>query len=207
MSDVMQRTAAWFAEKLGNLGASRVFDIIPGKRGGYLESRERLMWELLCERITGRRVDRYVTQAMQYGIDTEPLARAAYDVAMGGLLVDETGYHKHKTINGLGASPDGLVGKDGLVEIKCPDSSTALKAWAGEEIEPRYHYQMQTQMACTGRAWCDFVVYDPRLPIKLEMWVKRIPRDRLVIELIETEARKFLADLAERESKIRERMK
>jgi putative phage-type endonuclease len=201
-----QRTEAWYAEKLGRLSASRVYDIIPGKRGSYLESRNRLMWEVLAERITGKRTEKYVTAAMQYGIDMEPVARAAYTFTTHEDVV-ETGFHVHPTISGLGASPDGLVGTDGLLEIKVPNTETALKAWAGEEIDPRYMYQMQCQMACTGRQWCDFVVYDPRLPLKLELYIKGVKRDKLVVELIEYEARKFLAELGEIEGRIRERMK
>lgn len=205
MNDIKQRTPEWFAAKLGNLSASRLFDIIPGKRGGYLESRSRLLWELLAERITGTRVEKFVTSAMQYGIDMEPYARALYEDKFGAPVI-EVGYIKHPTIQGLGASPDGLVDSDGLIEIKCPTTQVALKAWAGEDIDPAHMFQMQTQMACTKRAWCDYVVFDQRLPVGLEMYSKRIKRDRFVIELIEFESVKFLTELNGLEKKIRERM-
>ena len=206
MSNEIQRSDAWFESKLGCLSASRVYDIIPGARGGYLASRDRLMFELLAERITGRRTEKYVTAAMMLGIDMEPVARSAYEAAMG-VPVTETGFHLHPTIPRFGASPDGLVGEDGLCEIKVPNTETALKAWAGEDIDPRYQYQMLTQMACTGRDWCDYVIYDQRLPLELEIYIKRVKRDKLVVQLIEMEAKKFLAELHEIESRIRERMK
>ena len=200
-----QRTEAWHAEKLGNLSASRVYDIIPGSRGAYPAAREHLLYELLAERITGTRVEKYVTAAMQWGIDMEPVARDTYSLGMG-VDVEETGFHLHPKIPRLGASPDGLVPDNGLVEIKCPSTSNTLKLWAGEDIDPRYNFQMQTQMSVTGREWCDFVSFDLRLPRPLDLFVKRIKRDRFVIELIEHEARKFLEELHNLEKTILEKM-
>lgn len=201
-----QGTAEWFSAKIGNLGASPIFDLIPGKRGGYLAARENLFWDIMAERITGAIIPKFVSASMQWGIDMEPYARLKY-MSVKSVQVTEVGFIRHPRIPRMGASPDGMVGEDGLVEIKCPITTHALQIWSGEEIDPRWVYQMQAQMACTGRAWCDFCMFDPRLPAPLDLFIKRIPRDRLVIELIETEARKFLDELAEKEDAIRAQMR
>jgi len=200
-----QRTEAWFADKNGRLSASRVYDIIPGKRGSYLESRNRLMWELLAERITGKRTEKYVTAAMQWGIDQEKFAKAAYEASYV-VPIDDCGFILHPTIPGFGASPDGLIGPDGVWESKSPTTVHTLQILATGEIDPAWHYQCQTQMACTGRDYCDFTLWDPRLPAPLDLTVKRIYRDRLVIELLEHEAKKFLEELQALEDKIKERI-
>lgn len=200
-----QRTEAWFTARLGCLTSSRVYDIIPGSRGAYPAAREHLLYELLAERITGNRVEKYVTAAVQWGVDMEPVARDAYSLGMG-VDVIETGFHLHPSIPRFGASPDGMVGDDGLLEIKAPLTETALKAWAGKDIDPRYNYQMQTQLLVTKREWCDFVIYDPRLPAQLELYVRRVKRDRFIAELIEFQARKFLEELHSLERIVMEKM-
>lgn len=200
-----QRTEQWFAEKLGRLSGSRIGEIIPGKRGGYLASREALLWELLAERITGQRADKYTTPAMQWGIDMEPVARAKYS-EMTANSVEEVGFIHHRTIANFGASPDGLVSTDGVLEVKCPGTAKVLKILTGEDPDPGWLFQIQTEMIVTGRPWCDFVLYDPRLPAPLDLTIRRITADKLVQELIEAEARKFNEELDQAELKIRERM-
>jgi len=199
-----QRTGKWFADKLGKLSASRVGDIIPGKRGGYLATRENLLWELLAERITGTRADKYVTPAMQWGIDLEPIARDAY-VAMTGNEVTEVGFIPHPKIANFGASPDGLVGTDGVLEIKAPSTSTVLKILSGSDINPAWLFQVQCEILVTCRQWADLVIFDPRLQAPLDLTIITIKRDKLVCELIETEAVRFNRELDELELKIRER--
>jgi predicted phage-related endonuclease len=131
---------------------------------------------------------------MQHGTDTEPLARAAYE-ALQDVLVDEVGFVPHPSIIMAGASPDGLVGDDGLLEIKCPNTATHIETLLSQSVPGKYNTQMQFQMACTGRQWCDFVSFDNRLPEELQLFVKRVPRDNEFIKQMEDEVVKFLNEL------------
>jgi predicted phage-related endonuclease len=131
---------------------------------------------------------------MQHGTDTEPLARAAYE-ALQDVLVDEVGFVPHPSIIMAGASPDGLVGDDGLLEIKCPNTATHIETLLSQSVPGKYNTQMQFQMACTGRQWCDFVSFDNRLPDELQLFVKRVPRDNEFIKQMEDEVVKFLNEL------------
>jgi len=155
-------------------------------------------------RLTGNAPDTFTNAAMQWGTQTEPDARAAYEF-MHDVDVELVGLVKHPTISGTHASPDGLIGRDGLVEIKCPNSATHIETLLGEEISGRYVTQMQWQMACTGRKWCDFVSFDPRLPASMQLFVKRIERDQKRIEELETLVREFLAELDGKVRALREK--
>lgn len=201
----LQRTPEWFEQKLGRLSGSRVHEIIPLKRGSYPASREALLYELLSERITGQRAEKYVTPSMAWGTEMEPIAIERY-VAQTGRSVGTIGFVHHPSIPKFGASPDGVVGSDGVIECKCPGTSKVLKILSGEDIDPSWAFQMQTEMIVTRRDWCDFVLYDPRLPAPLDLTIRRIHKDKLVCELIEAEAKKFNAELDEKELTIRERM-
>lgn len=204
MGKIVQGSAEWLQSRLGKVTASRVFDIIPGSRGKYLQKRENYMYELLAERISGVVQTKFLSEPMIHGTETEPIARAVYE-GVTGLTVIECALVDHPTIKDLGASPDGLVGEDGLIEIKCPTTETHMRILAGGEIKPQYMYQMQTQMLCTGRAWCDYFDFDDRLPVDFQAFKRRIRRDRLVIELIEFEVGKFLEELDALEKIVRER--
>jgi predicted phage-related endonuclease len=131
---------------------------------------------------------------MAWGTETEPMARAAYEGAVGSLVI-ETGFVPHANIEMSGASPDGLVGDDGLVEIKCPMTATHIETLLGQSVPAKYVTQMQWQMACTGRKWCDFVSFDPRMPENMQIFVKRVGRDELLIASLETEVIQFLKEL------------
>jgi putative phage-type endonuclease len=189
-----QQTAEWFAARLGKVTASRVADLVAKTKSGYSTSRENYMVELALERITGARQESFTNGAMQWGTDTEPLARAAYE-AHTGELVEEVGLIVHPSIPMAGASPDGLVGKDGLLEIKCPNSATHLKTLRSGKPETKYVTQMSWQMACTGRAWCDFVSFDPRMPEGLQLFVTRVQRDDHYIRILEQEVAEFLREV------------
>lgn len=193
-----QRTDEWHNARLGKVTASRVADIIAKTKTGYSASRAKYMGELLCERLTGSRGDSYQNAAMVWGVNTEPQARAAYEAALGN-LVEEVGFIPHPTIQMAGASPDGLVGEDGLVEIKCPTTITHIETLLSMNTPSQYVTQMQWQMACTGRKWCDFMSYDPRLPEDMQMYLHRITRDDKMIAELEGEVVKFIEEL---ESKI-----
>ena len=201
MSDT-QRSEAWFTQRLGKVTASRVADVIAKTKSGYSASRDNYMADLIVERLTGQKASSFSNAAMEWGTEQEPHARAAYSAATGE-LVEEVGFIDHPRIANSGASPDGLVG-DGLVEIKCPATSTMLETLLADKVPPKYIPQMQWQMACTGRKWCDFVSYDPRLPDHLRLFVKRVERDDAYIRMLEGEITLFLAELEEKVIKLQE---
>ena len=189
-----QRSPEWFAARLGKATASRVADIIAKTKTGYSTSRANYLAELLCERLTGLQGDSYVSPAMQWGTDKEAEALSLYEFQTDE-PVEAVGFVDHPAIPMSGASPDGLVGALGLVEIKCPITATHLDTLLGQSVSGRYHTQVQWQLACTGRAWCDFVSYDPRVPAHLRLFVQRIPRDGEAIADLEREVRSFLGEL------------
>ncbi|CAB5187467.1 phage_rel_nuc, putative phage-type endonuclease [uncultured Caudovirales phage] len=202
---VEQGTPEWFAARLGNVTASRVADVIAKTKSGYSASRENYMAQLICERMTNTVAESYSNAAMQWGTETEPLARAAYE-SYADVLVDEVGYIANPWIKRAGASPDGLIGKWGLIEIKCPNTATHIDTLLSETVPTKYITQMQWQMACTGRVWCDFVSFDPRLPDGLQLFVKRVERDAEYIAMLEQEVIKFLTELDEKIFKLNERL-
>ena len=189
-----QRTPEWYAARLGKVTASRVADITSKTKSGYSTSRANYMAELLCERLTGTKADGYVNAAMQWGIDIEPSAREAYQSLLG-VLVEETGFVNHPDITMAGASPDGLIGDVGMVEIKCPTTSVHIDTLMSGIVPSKHMAQIQWQMACTGRNWCDFVSYDPRMPENMWMFVQRVDRDEAYIEEIIKEVNLFLSEL------------
>jgi putative phage-type endonuclease len=199
-----QHSPEWFAARIGRVTGSRVADLMAKTKSGYSASRANYMAELICERLTGQRAEMYQNAAMQHGTDTEPQARAAYEFLTDN-AVTETGFILHPSIKDFGASPDGLVGSDGLLEIKCPNTATHIDTLLTETVPAKYVTQMQAQMACTGRAWCDFVSFDPRLPADLQMWVKRVDRDANFIADMESEISAFLRELDAKVSALRTR--
>lgn len=191
---IEQGTPEWFAQRLGKVTASRVADVIAKTKTGYSASRENYMAELALERITGARQESFQNDAMRWGTETEPLARAAYE-ALTDELVEEVAMIPHPTIAMAGASPDGLIGKTGMLEIKCPNSSTHIQTLVGGKPAGKYVTQMMWQMACTGRQWCDFVSFDPRFPEHLQLFCVRVMRDDVLIKSMENEVIKFLEEL------------
>jgi putative phage-type endonuclease len=189
-----QRSEEWFAIRLGKVTASRVADVIAKTKSGYSTSRANYMAELVCERLTGKQGDFYQNAAMAWGTNTEPMARAAYEAVEGALVV-EVGFVSHPTIQMAGASPDGLIEEDGLVEIKCPITATHIDTLLTQTVPGKYMTQMMWQMACTNRQWCDFVSFDPRMPEHMQLFIKRVPRDNNMIIELEREVERFLADL------------
>jgi putative phage-type endonuclease len=197
-----QRSRDWFKARLGRVTASRVADVVAKGKAGPSASRTNYMAQLICERLTGVVAETYTSIEMQWGTDQEPYARAAYSAKLGE-LVEEVGFIDHPTISGAGASPDGLVA-EGLVEIKCPNTSTALDWILSGKPPAKYITQMQWQMACTNRPWCDFVSYDPRLPENLRLLVIRVDRDEERIKELEQEVQSFLSELDDKVNKLLE---
>jgi putative phage-type endonuclease len=194
---IEQRSPEWYSQRLGKATASRIADIIATTKTGPSMMRVNYAAELIAERLTGIRTPGFTSGPMQWGIDNEPAAKLAY-ADRCGLLVLDAEFVDHPEIMWAGASPDAYVENDGLAEIKCPNTATHIDTLLGGKIEAKYHTQMQWQMACTGRLWCDFVSFDPRLPLRMQLAVQRVPRDLSRILELEGEVRTFLADVADR---------
>ena len=199
-----QRSTEWFTARLGKVTASRVADVIAKTKTGYSTSRDNYMAQLVCERMTGTQGESYNNAALQWGTDQEPLARAAYEAAKN-VLVDEIGFVIHPTIVNAGASPDGLVGDDGLIEIKCPNTATHIETVLSGKVPSKYIPQMQWQMACTGRKWCDFVSFDPRMPEGLQLFIQREDFHAEYVKTLETEITWFLSAIEIKIEKLNER--
>ena len=198
---IEQQSAEWFASRLGKVTASRVADVIAKTKTGYSASRENYMAQLVCERMTQTVAESYTNAAMQWGTETEPLARAAYEAHVD-VLVDEVAMIQHPTIEASGASPDGLVGDDGQIEIKCPNTATHFDTLLNEKMPSKYMPQVQWQMSCANRLWVDFVSFDPRAPEGLQLFVKRVERDDKYILELEAEVHKFLEEMGTRIEKL-----
>lgn len=196
---IEQQTPEWLQMRCGMVTASRVKDIVkkPKSGTGDLKKRADYRTEIISECLTGRAAEHYVTPAMEWGIETEPLARAAYEMRLDTEVADG-GFHIHDQITRFGASPDGLIGDDGLLEIKCPTTAVHVEYIIAGVTPEEYQPQMLAEMACTGRQWCDFVSFDPRLPKKLQLFVRRFPRNDERIAAMEEEVLKFLEEVIEK---------
>ena len=199
-----QRSEAWFAARAGKVTASRISDVLVRTKSGWGAGRKNYAAQLVAERLTGTVEPSYCNAAMQWGTDTEPHAREAYCQHML-CAVEEIAFVDHPTIAMAGASPDGLIGDDGLVEIKCPGTATHIETLLGGSIPDKYRLQMLFQMACTGRQYCDFVSFDPRLPETMRLFVQRLPRDDAEIAEVEREVAAFLAEIDETVAQLRAR--
>lgn len=191
---IAQGTPEWHQERCGKATASRIADIIATTKSGPSASRKNYLAQLVAERLTGMAAETHTNAAMQWGRDIEEQARATY-AFLKNVNVDLAPFVLHSSISDSGASPDGFIGSDGLIEIKCPNTATHIDTLLSAKIDSKYITQMQWQMACTGRAWCDFVSYDPRMPEHLSIWVQRVPRDNAKIAELETAVREFLSDV------------
>lgn len=194
--DAAQGSEAWLKLRLGKATGSRISDIVakPRSGSGPSASRETYLAQLVCERLTGAVQDGYKSAAMLRGTEVEPKARDAYSF-YSGWDVQQVGFTPHPTIGMSGCSVDGVVGDDGIVEFKCPDSKEHIAALRGKPISGAYMTQMMWEMACTGRHWCDWVSFDDRLPESMCLFVKRVPRDNARIRELEIEVIKFLAEV------------
>jgi putative phage-type endonuclease len=192
-----QGTSEWFAARCGKVTASRVADIIAKTKTGPSASRENYLAQIVCERMTGKPAESYSNAAMAWGTEQEPYARAAYELAKD-VLVQEVGFVVHPLIEDAGASPDGLVGDFGLVEIKCPNTATHIQTLLDQKVPEKYNTQMQWQMASTMRQWCDFVSFDPRMAEGLQIFIKRVEFDPIYVAQLEKEVINFLMDVEEK---------
>jgi len=191
---VQQGTPEWHQLRLGKVTASRVADILAKTKSGPSASRGNYLIELALQRVTKTIEESYTNGAMEWGTQTEPQARVAYEVATGN-FVDQIAFVNHPTIAGFGCSPDGLVANDGLIEIKCPNSATHWSYIKANKPPEKYIIQMQAQMAVTGAKWCDFVSFDPRMPERSQLLIVRVPRDSEFILFMQAEINQFLSEV------------
>lgn len=199
-----QRSPEWFAARAGKVTASRVADVIAKTKSGPSASRATYMGELIAERLTGTCTEKFTNAAMQWGTDTEEEARAAYQFETT-TLVALAEFVTHPKIAMSGASPDGYIGDDGLLELKCPNSATHIDTLLGQSVPGKYITQMQWQMACTGRKWCDFASFDPRLPETMRLHIQRVQRDDKMIAELETAVVEFLSEVDAKVAALRAR--
>lgn len=202
---IEQGSEEWFQARLGKVTASRVKDVMAKTKSGPAASRKNYMMELLCQRLTGNREEGFTNAAMQRGTELEPVARSAYEIA-SGQIVTEAEFITHPDYQQTGASPDGFVSDDGLIEIKCPNTAQHIACIQSGEPDSKYWWQMQHQMWCTGREWCDFVSFDDRLPEALQLFVVRVERDEQAISDLSTEVLEFLGELEKLVSEMTEKM-
>jgi putative phage-type endonuclease len=201
---IEQGSPEWLAIRLGKVTASRITDVLAKGKSGEAATREDYRTELVVQRLTNEPGESFTNAAMEWGVLQEPMARIAYE-AHANVFVEQVAFVDHPTIEWFGCSPDGLVGETGLLEIKCPASKTHIKYLLGGKPPAKYVPQMQCQMAVTGKEWCDFVSYDPRLPEDLQLFVVRLERDVSYIMAMEEEVSKFLGEVSEMYSKLKER--
>lgn len=184
--DVEQGTPEWKQARCGIVTASRAAHVNGMKDNGDETSKRRdYRAEIISEILTGQPYPQSAERARQvlWGKEQEPFARAAYEL-LRGELVDTCGFVLHAEIDRFGASPDGLVGEDGLIQIKCPATATQIEYWQAGTVPLEHMPQMLAEMSCTGRDWCDFVSFDPRLPEHLQLFVRRFARnDGLIAKL------------------------
>lgn len=203
MRDLVQGTEEWHAARLGKVTASRVADVIAKTKSGPAASRKNYEAQLIAEILTGEPTETFTNAAMQWGTETEAEARAAYAFHTDR-DVEEVGFIIHPTIPESGASPDGLVGDDGMAEIKCPNTATHINTLLTSKIDGKYVTQMQWQMACADRQWCDFISYDPRLPERQSLFIQRVDRDQERIEELQAEVTRFLAEMHAKIERLRD---
>ena len=206
---IEQRTDEWFQQRLGKVTASRISDVIAKTKTGISTSRQNYLIQLVSERLTGKKTDSYTNQAMQDGIEREPIARKLYESKTNS-IVTEVGFFDHPVIKNSGASPDGAVNSEeegkyaGLIEIKCPIETTHTNTLMSKSVPTKYIPQMQWQMACTNARWVDFISFNPNFPDELQVFIKRLDRDDDYIAELETEVIKFLEEVEQTIIKLKE---
>lgn len=197
-----QRSSEWLTAKCGKVGCSRLGEVLSFKKNGASsEERDNYLYELLAERLSGKNTPHFITREMEDGVQYESMARIKYELR-SGVMVEEHGGQEHPSITGWWCSPDGLVGDDGGIEIKCPKTKTHIKTIFCNEIRPEYLYQMTGAVLIYDRAWWDFVSYDPRLPDELGFYCRRFAREELPLQSVKDGVIRFLDDLSQMEKSV-----
>lgn len=193
--------------RAGSIGASDVPDLVRRTNSGWSATRAKLMALKVLELMTGFALPTYQSKAMADGIEKQPLATAAYAFVYD-VTVEQPrapGLVPHPLIHGAHASPDGLVGARGLVEVKCPEHAAHLDTLLSEKITRDYRVQIQWQLACTGRDWCDYVSWHPDFPAPMQLWVQRVERDPLMMDELERDVRAFIAEAQAKVAELKRR--
>lgn len=193
MNAPLQGSEAWLLQRAGHCTASRFKDVLARIKNGEAAIRRNYRTQLVTERLTGRPCESYTNAAMEWGTNTEPFAREAYE-AITGAWVDPAPFMPHPEIKWVGASPDGLIGDDGMIEIKCPYQSTVHVEALQSGMPAEHIAQVQGNLWVNGRRYCDFICFDPRMPEHLRIYVQRIERDPVFIENLAAEVCNFLAE-------------
>lgn len=193
--NIEQGSDEWKMARLGHVTASNMADVMSkGKGSGEAIGRYKYKVRLVAERLTQTAAESFSNAAMEWGVEQEQFACIEYESATNQ-FVDKTGFWLHPEIKFLGVSPDRLVGADGLIEVKCPNTTTHLGYLFEGKIPTDYYKQIQCQLWVTGRQWCDFVSYDPRLPKRNQLLIVRTERDESLIKEMEAETLKFLDEV------------
>ncbi len=200
--DCEQGSETWLLLRCGKVSASRMADLMAKVKSGPAASRANYLAEIVAERLTGKPAERYKNVAMDWGTQQEGAARALY-CFMYDVEVKQIGLVLHPELQHACASPDGLIAQDGLIEIKAPNTATHISTLLTEDIDTRYIKQMNWQLNLTARSWCDYVSFDPRLPVEMQLFRKRVFRDDLLIKDMEREVRSFLAEVEEKVERLR----
>ena len=201
---IAQGSPEWLKQRRGNASASRIKDVLAKTKTGYSASRDNYMTELVLERF-GIFSEPYTSKAMEWGNEQEPFARATHEIKQN-IIVQECGYILHPAIEKSGASPDGLIDDDGVLEIKCPDTKTHFEYLLAEKVPAAYIPQMAWQILCTGRHWADFVSYDPRAPIGLDYFYIRYTPDKEYLDMLENEVADFLIEVDKKFNQLNEKL-
>lgn len=202
-SKLKQGSPEWYAARIGKITGSRFKDVL-STRGA---TRANYMRELLLERKTGRAAAGFSNAEMEWGIQTEPQARAYYEGIYEKvncfIKVETVGFidHRLEQYRGyVGVSPDGLIGRDGCLEIKCPNTDTHREYIAKNALPSKYIPQVQGVLWVTGREWCDFISFDPREP-KSPLFTKRVQRDQPYINKLAAAVDEFIQEMVEMKQK------
>lgn len=199
--NVIQGSDEWKLAKLGHVSASSIADVMAKVKSGEAITRRKYKVRLVAERLTGKIGESYTNPSMEHGVVTEPLAKVAYEVKTSS-FIDNTGFWKHPTIKWVGCSPDGLIGETGLVECKCPNTTTHIDYLFADQIPTEYYKQIQCQLWVMQREWVDFISFDDRLPQKKQLFIKRAYRDEELIKEMEKEVIIFLDEVEQMMEKL-----
>ena len=191
-----QGTDEWRMARLGHVSGSSIADVMAKGKTGEAITRKKYKTKLVAERLTGLFGESFTNASMEHGTATEPLARMNYEVSHE-TFIEKTGFWKHPTIKWVGVSPDGLIGDNGIIEIKCPNTTTHIDYILENKVPTEYYKQIQCQLWVTGREFCKFVSFDNRIGEKNQMFVAEARRDEDLIKIMENETLIFLDEVEE----------
>ncbi len=190
--DLIQGTDDWLQARVGKITASRFSDVLAKTKSGVSKTRQSYMYDVIAEKMTMQPAESFTNQYMQWGTQTEPLAREFYQSTIQD-EIEQVGFVELN--ESVGCSPDGLVGSSGLLEIKCPKTTTQIQRWIDGGFPSEYQAQVQGQLWICNREWCDFVSFDPRILTDKKMFKVRVRRDEAFIKTLKTEINQFIEEM------------